>query len=307
MNKSKTQKSGNQSTSYMADRDIHKNEIHVHLPSVTFAGIFGKVIGLDVNNCSDEVLKKILLEIGELRSNVNDLKKLNISMEATFMLNLSEKREEYIRMFAAKNEAESHILPIQSNEPKNEDSIKAILDISKNISDSEVRTFIAKTLAGEFNAPNSVSRKTISIVNLMGKKELDLFKECASFMIWNCNYSTPSKIFGDDIHDVSSQKFRKSYEILSDLGLVTTKVENQFVNVNEKFVASFKDDSYEIEINCEDDTQFGFGGFRLTLSGIELINFVQIEYNDVFIKKLDEFVSSVNGNKLIIQKQSKFK
>jgi hypothetical protein len=265
-----------------------ENKLIIHEAKSSLWDLIGAKYGLNLNGGKNFSI--VFEEIERLKIQITDLQKLNKT--TAFAMSVNESQIGYQQMLLMTSEAQNYISEEQSDVPKNEDSIKAILDISKNVSDNDVRTFIAKTLAGEFNKPNSISRNTINILNTLDQKSIQLIQKYIGLFTFRGN-ALPDQFvqnmfvnLGYDFQDIFKlQDLNIVRQNILSFPYVTDNAESNFapnIYFNEKILFTRKSipNNAPIEINCYD----------LTQSGRELINFFNITEDLNFTSNMVDFL-----------------
>lgn len=106
----------------------------------------------------------------------------------------------------------------ETNVTDDNDFFWGLLEHSKEISNDEMQTLIAKILAGEYNKPGSYSMQTLQIVKMLGKPELELFEKI-------CNLLLNNEFILYETFNINKDFFKEiginfgSFQILQNLGL----------------------------------------------------------------------------------------
>lgn len=58
------------------------------------------------------------------------------------------------------------------------------IEYSKDVSNEEMQTLIAKIIAGEYNVPGTYSMSTLQTIKMLGKNELELFEKICGLLIY---------------------------------------------------------------------------------------------------------------------------
>lgn len=152
------------------------------------------------------------------------------------------------------------------------------LDKCQLTSDEDMQTLWAKILAGEINTPGRFSKRTVTFVAEMDKKDAELFTKLCSF-IWNIGIETP--LLYEDTFEIYAKHgldFNK-IQHLADIGLVTLLVPGEArANVTEDTLlpVSYHKNLYRLKLSKTPSTSlgpiFGFnlGKLKLTRVGQEL-------------------------------------
>jgi hypothetical protein len=166
----------------------------------------------------------------------------------------------------------------QVEKTKNKDNLKLLLDEAKNISDDEMQEYISSIIAFEYNNPNSISRKTIRVLQSMTKEEFKMFEKYSG-LFWD-SYFIPNirdlPMYGNDF-------FLGEISDLRDLGILN------LVESSEFFI--YKKDDTRLFRLCNVDYRFLLTKenieltklSKITQAGYELMQFVHPKPNQDYI------------------------
>jgi hypothetical protein len=225
----------------------------------------------------------------------------HLNLETVQKLQAMEAKIEYYKMFSVIEIAQNRI--IDSGQIINEGNIRAILDISKNYSDDEMKEYLASVLAEEYNNPNSISRKTTQIISNFTNFELKLFQKYAPLCILN-NQGIPEYFFRDkDILSDLDMSYSEIIELI-DLGLVSPTISDiclVFENItNEMILQTFKMKLNEEYIFLRKDNKLlnkiSLSAYCLTKTGEKLITLLKFNTNVKYLEWVRTQLDTINVN-----------
>jgi Protein of unknown function (DUF2806) len=192
--------------------------------------------------------------------------------------------------------AEPKINPISHELEQNNDLLNSILDQAKGVSDPEMQYYLSKILASEYNQPNTISKKTIQIVNSLTKVELELFTKYATLFNFHTD-NMPTEFWADPVDFFKlGYNYSSDFLRLEELGLInTTKVGlpiiyenmtgfvfegNTYFGKHLEFHRKYEQEKQLIQLNC----------YCLTHSGKQLLQFLDVKENPLYTEWLIEYL-----------------
>lgn len=175
------------------------------------------------------------------------------------------------------------------DEKIDEEWLLKFMDTAGQVSEEEKQRILAKVLAGQLKKPDSISYRTLSILQTLTKKELTLFRKAIS-----CSFHYPYKFAFILKNDDDSMLSVSEIMYLDECNLIdgsTSKVfvftgEQHLFSCNRKFLLKVKkEDNNTAELNC----------YFFTNAAKELLPFVNIE--QVPIDEIKDFIlkSKIDG------------
>lgn len=202
--------------------------------------------------------------------------------EAMLKLKAAEINNEYLNMGKVIQKTLPKISNIQTDELKEKDNIKLILDEAKMRSDEGMQEYLASMLAQEYNEPNSISRQSIKIVQSMSRREFEIFAKYLSLCFETFLPKDYFAITNIDIfiqHGVSYDEFKR----LVSLNLFDTGDSAKKISKVDNTVYGFKNCNTVYKFSLETDV-FLSGIYVLTDSGLEISRFMVKKENQEYLK-----------------------
>ena len=243
-----------------------------------------KIATFLANRKTKDVLNKLSNAIGILYkpNNIRRMAKANKTAEELEIEKEDlRRRAEYRR----REEDAAHQIRMESvvlkalpdiNEDANPDSLdddwKAnFFDKCRNVSDKDMQSLWARVLAGEVNAPGTYSKRTLSCISDLGKKEAELFTTLCGFG-WLIGEMVPI-VF--DSNEGMYNKHGVNFSTLSHLdsiGLVNfnSVIDVQRQHLPKKFSISYYGRKLALEMPNDTKNTLSVGNVRLTQIGQEL-------------------------------------
>lgn len=152
---------------------------------------------------------------------------------------------------------------------------------SRLTSDEEMQSLWAKILAGQVNKPGSFSKRTISTVVALDKKDAQLFTQlCTTIWLINKLWSFPLifDLRADIYKEIDMPYFNLLH--LNDIGLITLNGLSQHTLKGDSFSLNYFNTHFNIVIGREID--FKCGHVVLTQAGEELFPICGAQKSDKF-------------------------
>lgn len=224
---------------------------------------------------------------------------------------------------AVARKAEKYMAPASDEEKRekaakmakeNPDFVANCLDGCKNVSDETVQDCWAKLLAGETDNPGTFSKKTLSVLRDMDKKDVRLFEEFCQFVVyvgWGeskiinsyCGSPNFSRSVGNELllkgrkcpllYNIADSIFPENYfPIILDLdsmGLVSAKVTNSAHQTSDTFLVFYHGVVIFIQLPLINNFhRIAIGEVGLTRAGKELFALCKPKENKNFLRYLME-------------------
>ena len=106
-------------------------------------------------------------------------------LEKPFWLQAEAKKmnRQYSNVEKIVLKATPHIIATENKITEDNDIFWGLLEHSKEISNDEMQTLIAKIIAGEYNSPETYSMSTLQVIKMLDKKTLNIFEDICCFLI----------------------------------------------------------------------------------------------------------------------------
>lgn len=168
-----------------------------------------------------------------------------------------------------------------------EDWTLFFFDKVRIIEDEQLQDIWARILAGEVNQPGLVSKKTMDVLQSLGKEEAELFVKVSSFVLGG-------SIICDDID--LNEKYGIKFEnllILSELGLLNIKdVQKSYDNFIFADIGEF---SYLMTKDVENqDKKFTLHGYVLTSTGKIIFDMIKPNYDEDYLIEIAKKLITCN-------------
>lgn len=173
------------------------------------------------------------------------------------------------------------------------DWLMLFFDKSKLFSDEEMQELWAKVLAGEANEPGAFSRRTITFISTMSKKDAELFTKLCSFAVNIERTETLIIVLDlevkDNIYHHAGLGFQE-FSHLDDIGLITYNNITGFT-IKPKLATnelpfSYFGNNYYFKYLKPNKTIIEIGSVILTRTGEELVKISGAQRNDGYIEYL---------------------
>lgn len=157
-----------------------------------------------------------------------------------------------------------------------DDWVTNFFEKCRNVSDEEMQQVWARILAGEANKPGSFSRKTVNVMEDLGKADAELFRNLCRFA-WTYQDSVLviPLVFDlqREIYNQQGVRF-ESCTHLETLGLVNTEGLTSLSLMTKQFTVSY--DKRTIMVSSNDD-KISTGHVKFTRAGLELYHICEVE------------------------------
>lgn len=272
----------------------------------------GGILDNILNRLPSHIADKMLID--EIQNN----KELTAPEKAAFLYNFKDLRKSIKNLASTYSQADS-ILQLQGRTLENslpnidDGWFNMYNDIAKNVTKDDMQLIWAKILANECIEPNSISKRLLSILQIIDYKSAEAFSYLCSctFEVLEPNYIgyaffTDLSFCPDPETDIS---LNTEYEYdttfvnqdvlneLDSLGLINFNYISEKRIKPSSGIISLKYSNNEIKILLDRDgfSDFNFGALSFTSCGKELVNAL---YNDAEKKSdlLDFFVNYLKNN-----------
>ena len=195
-----------------------------------------------------------------------------------------------------------------SSESVDQDWITRFFNIAQDISNEEMQKLWGRILAGEVESPGSYSMRTLEIMKNMSSNEAKIFSKIAKLSVY-----TTGRCFLIKLHD--SEYYEKEHDIafldlltLREIGLISPDdAAIQFHKTKAGQDSLFKYGNSGISLErTQDGSNIKISVIPLTISGKELAELVDVEYDSTFLKKIYETYTA-HDRTLIMKKGEVFK
>jgi hypothetical protein len=153
-----------------------------------------------------------------------------------------------------------------------DDWMARFFDQSRLVSDEEMQSLWSRILAGEANRPGTFSKRTLSLVSNLDKRDAELFTSVCRFG-WVVNGRLCPLIYdsNDSIYVSEGLSFG-ALTHLDDIGLISFSPLSgySFKSANSKALASYGGRSFRLELVERDKKSFAAGKVLLTQDGSKL-------------------------------------
>jgi len=164
-----------------------------------------------------------------------------------------------------------HLKEDSQPEKVEEDWIANFFDKSRLISDSDMQDLWSRVLAGEANSPGSYSKRTISLLSSLDKKDADLFTRLCGFG-WQIGdvvpliYDVKNEIYNEHNVNFNTLSHLESIGLIQFGGIVGF----QRLKLPKTFQVLYYGKSIKLELSNDTDNALEIGKVRLTQAGQEL-------------------------------------
>jgi Protein of unknown function (DUF2806) len=180
------------------------------------------------------------------------------------------------------------------------DWISYFFEKSKNISDTDMQLLWARLLAQEANENNSVSKRTLSFLETMDKKDALLFQKlCQCVLVQHLpnkpnNYTVPliTSMNNEDTFLKSLDLNHNDLNYLEGIGLIKLTVNGDWFPPNSvPMVLSCGEKSFLFkEITILENHSIGAGCVVFTVIGLELFKIANVERHSFFLEYAETYL-----------------
>ena len=171
-----------------------------------------------------------------------------------------------------------------------DDWVTNFFDKSRIVSDTEMQGLWAKVLAGEANAPGTYSKRTVSLLCDLDKRDAELFLALCGFA-WNID-----RLFIPLIFDTQAGIYNHkniNFETLTHLDSIGLLQFNDYTGfkireTQQTLKASYCGRTFSATMQNKNDQNLGVGKVMLTQVGIELAGICKITEIDGFVDYVKE-------------------
>lgn len=146
------------------------------------------------------------------------------------------------------------------------------LDKCRLVSDHEVQALWSRVLAEEANNPNQISRRTVTFLGTLDKRDALLFSQLSGF-VWHINSEVPLiRDITDPICGRNGLSFL-NMQHLDDIGLIKLNSVTGFkaFRLPKRMRVMYQDLDFELEFAGDSDNELELGHVLLTRVGVELL------------------------------------
>lgn len=174
---------------------------------------------------------------------------------------------------------------LENTQNIDEDLIAYLLKNCSTVADQKMQQYWGKLLAEEMKKNNSVSKKTISILSTMSKKDMEMFTDFCQF-VWNVGVPKPLIYKYDDaIYNTQDYMFN-ILDHIRNIGLISFDLSSSYGALYKKnrIYFSYHDVKVLVEVPVvEKEFSMNAGQVLLTQAGIELYSICGAKKNDEFL------------------------
>ncbi|HUO10472.1 MAG TPA: DUF2806 domain-containing protein [Phycisphaerae bacterium] len=198
-------------------------------------------------------------------------------------LNEEAKKQQNIEEITARAipQIEEKALP----QKMDDDWITNFFDKCRIVSDTEMQTLWSKVLAGEANDPGHFSKRTVSLLGSLDKKDAKLFQSLCNF-VWEIGDPVPLVFKHDDriYNDVEINFGTLTH--LDSVGLINFDALAGFARTGlpKRVAIPYYSTFFGLEFESESNNQIDLGHVLLSQSGMELASICGSQPNAAFLE-----------------------
>lgn len=179
-----------------------------------------------------------------------------------------------------------------STKDVNDDWLMRFFNSVQDISDKKMQLLWGKILAGEVKQPNSFSLRSLDAMTKMSKDEANLFERLSPYVI---NFGGAYVIINnDDLNEKYSIAYGQVL-MLDECGILDSSAMMSLnLEISEKKDCKIAYNSQLLIASAKDERKIHVQIFKLTRSGIELLNIVGCHYNDDYFAEVAKILAKEN-------------
>ena len=173
-----------------------------------------------------------------------------------------------------------------------------LLEHSKDISNEEIQSLIAKIIAGEYNNPGTYSMNTLQILKSLGKKELEELQKFSACMVYRRDFFEDFFNFGEKQLEIREQEGfgYAAFVELQNLGLIqqntiSTKI---IIEENKVKLIAYGNKIIGLKPKFNDENYMWPASYQLSNSGKQIMQHLEMQYSDKFENWLKDFFRGKN-------------
>lgn len=251
---------------------------------------FSELISLKLFGKSLAKLKAEAENVSEDIKQVGEIKR-EVSKPFIIEIETAKAYRQYSNLGVTLQKATEYIQNPTDKIKDDNDVFWGLLEHSKEISNEQMQDLIAKIIAGEYNNPETYSMNTLQVLKSLGKKEIELFENMCSLLLYDNKLTNELFTDKNDVHEIMKKldlDFGKLQE-LQGLGLflpnsmMTAPLKNPS---KLKFEMRYFDEIFHFEC-VNENTDINLPSYYgLSIAGLQILKHLNPKKEILFVEWL---------------------